>query len=94
MGDVHPPPQGIREKIMTFQYSRRNIAQRSANRPEAGSKLVRRLVQAKDDPAKERLRMWLSAIEDERLLGFGLTPEDVAVLRGHATLLELMRPGE
>ena len=79
---------------MTFQYSRRDIAERPGNRLEAGSSLVRRLVQAKDDPAKERLRMWLSAIEDERLLGFGLTPDDISVLRGHATLLKLMRPGE
>jgi hypothetical protein len=43
---------------------------------------VRRLVQARDDPAKQRIRRWLSDINDERLLSFGLTPEDIALLRG------------
>jgi hypothetical protein len=40
----------------------------------ARSSLVRRLVQANDDPAKQRIRRWLSDIDDERLLSFGLTP--------------------
>jgi hypothetical protein len=44
--------------------------------------LVRRLVQARDDPAKQRIRRWLSDINDERLLSFGLTQEDIALLRG------------
>jgi hypothetical protein len=43
---------------------------------------MRRLVQARDDPAKQRIRRWLSDINDERLLSFGLTPEDIALLRG------------
>jgi len=43
---------------------------------------VRRLVHAKDDPAKQRIRGWLSDIDDKRLLSFGLTPEDIALLRG------------
>jgi hypothetical protein len=29
------------------------------------------------------MRSWLLAIDDERLMGFGLTPEDIAILRGH-----------
>jgi hypothetical protein len=41
----------------------------------ARSSLVRRLVQANDDPAKQRMRRWLSDVDDERLLSFGLTPE-------------------
>ncbi len=45
------------------------------------SSLVRRLVQAKDDPAKQRIREWLGLIDDERLLDFGLTPDDIAALR-------------
>jgi hypothetical protein len=49
---------------------------------KARSSLVRRLVQAKDDPAKQRIRRWLSDISDERLLNLGLTPEDIALLRG------------
>jgi hypothetical protein len=48
----------------------------------ARSSLVRRLVQANDDPAKQRIRRWLSDIDDVRLLSFGLTPEDIVVLRG------------
>jgi hypothetical protein len=48
----------------------------------ARSSLVRRLVQAKDDPAKQRIRRWLSDISDERLSSLGLTPEDIALLRG------------
>jgi hypothetical protein len=43
---------------------------------------VRRLVRAKDDPAKQRIRRWLSDIDDKQLLNFGLTPEDIALLRG------------
>ena len=48
----------------------------------ARSSLVRRLVQANDDPAKQRIRRWLSDIDDKRLLSFGLTPEDIVLLRG------------
>jgi hypothetical protein len=51
-------------------------------RRRARSSLVRRLVQAKDDPAKQRIRRWLGDIDDARLLRFGLTPEDIALLRG------------
>ena len=51
---------------------------------KARSDLVRRLVQAKDDPAKRRIRRWLSDINDERLSRFGMTTEDIALLRGSA----------
>jgi hypothetical protein len=54
----------------------------SIPRRRARSSLVRRLVQARDDPAKQRIRRWLGDIDDARLLGFGLTPEDIALLRG------------
>lgn len=57
----------------------------SAERParcRARSSLVRRLIRAKDDAAKQRIRRWLSDIDDERLLSFGLTPEDIDQLRG------------
>jgi len=60
--------------------------QRTTKDPARGrrarSSLVRKLVQANDDPAKQRIRHWLSDIDDERLLSFGLTPEDIVVLRG------------
>jgi hypothetical protein len=53
-----------------------------ATQRKARSSLVRRFVQAQDDPVKQRIRRWLSDISDERLLSFGLTPEDIALLRG------------
>jgi hypothetical protein len=56
----------------------------SVRRPIAGSRLVRRLVRAADDPAKLRFRAWLSDIDDERLFLLGLTSEDNAALRGTA----------
>lgn len=43
---------------------------------------MRRLVRAKDDPAKQRIRRWLSDIDDQQLSSLGLTPEDIALLRG------------
>ena len=58
-----------------------SIAKRPARCRKARSSLVRRLVQAKDDPAKQRIRRRLSDISDERLLSLGLTPEDIALLR-------------
>jgi hypothetical protein len=65
---MHGPQQGI--------------AKRLARCRKARSSLVRRFVQAKDDPAKQQIRRWLSDINDERLLSFGLTSEDIALLRG------------
>jgi hypothetical protein len=50
--------------------------------PKAKSSFVRRLIAATNDPAKQRIRAWLAALDDERLSGFGLTPEDIAILRG------------
>src|ERR1700732_3389741 len=46
------------------------------------SSLVRRLVQAQDDPAKHRIRAWLCDLNDEQLSSLGCTFEDIAVLRG------------
>ena len=65
---------------MTMQFARLDIAARQA-RPRAGSSLVRRLVWAQNDPAKERIRSWLRDMDDERLLRFGLTHDDIALLR-------------
>jgi hypothetical protein len=46
------------------------------------SSLVRRLVQAQNDPAKLRIRAWLRDLNDELLSrSLGLTPDDIAVLR-------------
>jgi hypothetical protein len=46
------------------------------------SSLVRRLVRARNDAVKLRARRWLRAIDDERLLVFGLCEQDIAELRG------------
>jgi hypothetical protein len=69
----------------TIDRLQQDIAARPAGRVMAGSSLVRRLVRAKDDPAKQRIRAQLSEIDDERLLRFGLTSEDIAALRGAAS---------
>jgi hypothetical protein len=54
---------------------------------KSGSSLVRRVVQAQDDPAKQRIRAWLRALDNEQLSSsLGLTPEDIAILRGTQTL--------
>jgi hypothetical protein len=67
---------------MAMEGPQQSIAKRPATCRKARSSLVRRLVQARNDPAKQRIRRWLSDINDERLLSFGLTPEDIALLRG------------
>jgi hypothetical protein len=64
--------------------SKRRMAACPATLQQAGSSLVRRLVQIQDDPAKHRVRTWLKDIDDELLSRLGLTPEDIAVLRGHS----------
>jgi hypothetical protein len=47
------------------------------------SSLVRRLVRARNDPGKARIRMWLTDLDDAELRsGLGLMPEDIAELRG------------
>jgi hypothetical protein len=64
---------------MDMHFLWRGITARPAKDLKVRSSLVRRLVQAKDDPAEQRIRRWLSDINDERL---GLTTEDIALLRG------------
>ena len=66
----------------TTDHLQQDIAVRPAGRAIAASGLVRRLVRAKDDPAKQRIRAQLGEIDDERLLCLGLTSEDIAALRG------------
>jgi hypothetical protein len=69
----------------TADHLHQYIAARPAGCAIAGSSLVRRLVRAKDDPAKRRIRAQLSEIDDERLLGLGLTSDDIAALRATAS---------
>src|SRR4030088_1967958 len=68
--------------VVAMEGPQQSIAKRPARCRNARSSLVRRLVQARNDPAKQRIRRWLSDNSDERLLSLGLTPEDIALLRG------------
>jgi len=49
--------------------------------PKAKSSLVRRLVAAQNDPAKRRIRIWLTDLDDQQLSHLGLTRDDIAILR-------------
>ena len=67
---------------MTIQFPKQSIAVLSDGLPKMRSGLVRRLVCARDDPGKERIRKWLIDLDDAQLQsGLGLTVEDIAVLR-------------
>ena len=67
---------------MTIQFSKQPIAVLSDGLSKMGSGLVRRLVCTRDDPGKERIRMWLLNLNDAQLQsGLGLTVEDIAVPR-------------
>ena len=63
-------------------FSKRGISVARVGSPKGKSSLVRRLVAAQNDPAKRRIRAWLTELDDERLADLGLTAEDIAVLRG------------
>jgi hypothetical protein len=69
---------------MTIQFPRKGVAE--SRLLKSGSSLVRRVVQAQDDPAKQRIRAWLRALDNKQLSSLGLTSEDIAVLRGTQTL--------
>jgi uncharacterized protein YjiS (DUF1127 family) len=66
---------------MTIQFSRQGMGARPARHLQVRSGLVRRLVQAQDDPGKQRIRAWLRELDDGQLSSLGLTPEDIYVLR-------------
>ena len=51
-----------------MKFSWRGMTARPANDLKVRSSLVRRLVQAQDDPAKRRIRAWLCDLNDEQLL--------------------------
>lgn len=61
--------------------NKQGLAVRPVERIRGGSSLVRRIVRAKDDPGKQRVRDWMIAIDDAQLLAFGLSPDDIALLR-------------
>src|SRR6202048_5162111 len=78
------------KRIVAMEGPQQGIAKRPARSRKARSSLVRSLVQARNDPAKQRIRRWLSDINDERLLSFGLTPEDIVLLRGSGKCVNLL----
>jgi hypothetical protein len=67
---------------MTIQFSTHAIAARSKGFPRSTSGLVRRLLRARNDPGKTRIRNRLIGLDDAQLQsGLGLTVADIAVLR-------------
>ena len=78
-------PQRHHGAIITDPFLQQGTAALRASLPTAGSSLVRRLVGARNDPGKERVRKLLSKLKDAQLQsGLGLTLEDIAVLRWYA----------
>ena len=69
---------------MNMSFLGKGITARSTKDLKVRSSLVRRLVQAQDDPGKHRIRAWLCDLNDEQLSGLGCTSLDIAVLRGVA----------
>jgi len=65
-------------------FSKRGITAARVGFPKAKSSLIRRLVTAENDRGKQRVRAWLTELDDERLSGLGLTSDDIAILRGAA----------
>ena len=65
---------------MTLHFSQQGMAL-PLNVRTGTSGLVRRLVNARNDPAKARILAWLVNIDDERLGGFGLSAWEIAILR-------------
>ena len=67
---------------MSVQFSRQAIAVLSESFPKPTSALVQRLVWARNDPGKERIRMRLLDLPDVQLRSaLGLTLVDIAILR-------------
>jgi hypothetical protein len=77
--------------VMTVQFSRQGMAAMPLASQIPQSSFVRRLLQANNDPAKQRVLAWLLEIDDARLLGFGLTPEDIVILRATGRAEEFCR---
>jgi hypothetical protein len=66
---------------MTLHFSQKEVATLRLNVGTSTSGLVRRLVNARNDPAKARILTWLLNIDDESLGRFGLLPREIAILR-------------
>lgn len=67
---------------MTVQFFKPSLPPLPGNSPMPSSGLVRRLLlRSHDDAAKQRILTCMLAVDDARLLQFGLTPEDIVILR-------------
>jgi hypothetical protein len=67
-----------------MQGPQQSILRRPARSRKVWSRLVRKSVQARDDPAKQRIRRWLSDINDERVF------KTVALLCGACLFVALL----
>ena len=80
------------ETVMTIQFPKQSIVVLSDGLPRMRPGLVCRLVCARDDPSKERIRVWLIDLDDAQLQSsLGLTVEDIAVLRAGTKTGSLLR---
>jgi hypothetical protein len=70
-----------KDVLMTVRFSR-DVAVASLDMRVPRSGLVRRLLfRSQDDAARRRMLTWLLAVDDAQLLKFGLSAEDIALLR-------------
>jgi hypothetical protein len=69
---------------MMVKFSQHGMPAMPVSAPLAQSRLVRRLLQAQGDPVKQRVLAWLLDVDDARLRTFGLSHEDIAILRACA----------
>ena len=67
---------------MSVQFSRQGMAAVPLPIPVSTVSFARRLLETRGDPDSARVVAWLLEVDDTRLLGFGFTPEDIALLRG------------
>jgi hypothetical protein len=75
--------EAVSSRGYAMSQSPQVIVALSASLPPTSSGLVRRLIRARNDPGKERVRMWLVDLDDSQLQsGLGLKLEDIAVLCG------------
>lgn len=58
----------IRRLSITVQFSLQGMAARPARCSKAKSSLVRRLVQAQNDPARQRIRAWLRELDEQEVV--------------------------
>jgi hypothetical protein len=69
---------------MTIRF-RQDVASALRALPASSSGLVRRLIlRSQGDPARRRILAWLVAVDEARLLQFGLTLADISILRSAA----------